>query len=129
MDEPKDEFSDPELGEIKMFVSVLYTKKMKTHLRFFKCCLNCKHSLTFFQDKVYNKYLGDRRTGGSEDLESGARPTSEHSGRTNKLSVRHLSIFNYPFLRKSKKNQELNYQAQNLITELLSKVEVLITII
>ena len=81
LDEPKDEFSDPELGEIKMLVSVLYTKKMKTHLRFFKCCLNCKHSLTFFQDKVYNKYLGDRRTGGSEDLESGARPTSEHSGK------------------------------------------------
>ena len=75
---------------LSTYPRVLDTKENPTHLRFFKCCLNCKNSLTFFQDKVYNKYLGaDRRT----DLESEARPHSQHSGKDKYFIYQALYFF------------------------------------
>ena len=79
-----------------IFVFTRYTKRIITHLKFFKFCLHCKNSLTSLQDKVYNKYLGDRRNGASIDSESGARPTpgcsSENSGKE-KLKYKARQLF------------------------------------
>ena len=76
---------DPELDNREKFIFEMDRRTDRRKVQLLSCAFTAKNSLTFLQDKVYNKYLGDRRTGSIQDLELGALPTtrspSEHSGK------------------------------------------------